>query len=140
MEDVKKVVKKLNELLKPFQFAIKFRLCEDTNEEHFVLLNLNETAAAKQVFLFLFMPKILYLINFFIHNNNRHTSEFTQPEFDLLKLILEEIVTSDSGTVSSIDCINFSSSVQKLSKSDAQQAMEKFISSQWLKEVFSVAW
>jgi len=68
-------------------------------------------------------------------STHRHTSEFTVPEFDLLKLVLEEIVTSDTGMVSSIDCINFSTSVQKLSKSDAQRAMEKFISSQWLKEV-----
>ena len=46
MDDIKKIIKKLNELLKPCQLGIKFRLCEDTNEEHFCLLNLNETIAA----------------------------------------------------------------------------------------------
>lgn len=51
MEDIKNILKKLNELLKLCQLGIKFRLCEDTNEEHFCLLNLNETiAAVKQVF------------------------------------------------------------------------------------------
>ena len=51
MDDIKKIIKKLNELLKPCQLGIKFRLCEDTNEEHFCLLNLNETiAAVKWVF------------------------------------------------------------------------------------------
>lgn len=48
---------------------------------------------------------------------------------------MKEIVSSDSGTVSSIDCINQSFNIQKLTKSDAQKALDKFISSHWLKEV-----
>jgi len=52
-----------------------------------------------------------------------------------MKYILKEIVSSEAGTISSIDCINFTSTVSKLGKSDAQKALEKFLSSKWLKEV-----
>lgn len=48
---------------------------------------------------------------------------------------MKEILASSNGSVSSIDCINFSSAIQKLSKSEAQKALDKFFTSQWLKEV-----
>lgn len=41
------LIKNLNDLLKPAQLAIKSRLCEDNNEEHFALINLIESEAAK---------------------------------------------------------------------------------------------
>jgi len=46
-KDLHDLVKILNELLKPAQLAIKHRLCEDTNNEIFVLLSTTETEAAK---------------------------------------------------------------------------------------------
>lgn len=49
---------------------------------------------------------------------------------------MKEIASSESGSVSSIDCINQSSNIQKLSKTDAQKALDKFLESQWLKEVY----
>jgi len=110
MNEIRNLIQILNEKLKIAQLAIKSRLCEDSNEEHFVLLSLTETEAAK------------------------HLSEFSQPELDLMKYILKEIVSSEAGTISSIDCINFTSTVSKLGKSDAQKALEKFLSSKWLKE------
>ena len=54
---------------------------------------------------------------------------------DYLKRILQEILSSGTGSVSSIDCINFTSSVPKLTKTDGQKSLERFISSQWLKLV-----
>ncbi len=41
------MVKTLNEMLKPSQLAIKSRLCEDSNDEYFALINLIESEAAK---------------------------------------------------------------------------------------------
>jgi len=110
LNEIRSLIRILNENLKTAQLAIKSRLCEDSNEEHFVLLSLTETEAAK------------------------HVSKFSQPEIDLLKHILKEIVASETGTLSSIDCINFTSTVSKLGKSDAQKALDKFLSSKWLKE------
>jgi len=110
VSEIRNLIRILNEKLKVGQLAIRSRLCEDSNEEHFVLLSLTETEAAK------------------------HISEFSHPEIDLLKYILKEIVASETGTISSIDCINFTSSVTKLGKSDAQKALEKFLESKWLKE------
>lgn len=63
MDDIKKIIKKLNELLKPCQLGIKFRLCEDSNEEHFVLLNLNETIAAVKQVQNCFFPQFLFSEN-----------------------------------------------------------------------------
>jgi len=110
VDDIRKLIRILNEKLKVVRLAVKSRLCEDSNEEYFVMLSLTETDAAK------------------------HVSEFSQSEIDLLKHILKEIIASETGTVSSIDCINFTSTVSKLGKSDAQKALDKFLSSNWLKE------
>lgn len=51
---------------------------------------------------------------------------------------MKEIASSDSGSVSSIDCINQSSNIPKLTKTDAQKALDKFLESQWLKEACSL--
>lgn len=37
----------LNQLLQPAQLGIKSRLCEDSNEEYFALINMIESEAAK---------------------------------------------------------------------------------------------
>lgn len=47
MNEIRNLIQILNEKLKIAQLAIKSRLCEDNNEEHFVLLSLTETEAAK---------------------------------------------------------------------------------------------
>lgn len=65
----------------------------------------------------------------------RHTLEFSAPELDLFKWILKEIVSTETGSVSSTDCINHSANIPKLSKTDAQKALDKFFAAQWLKEV-----
>lgn len=109
-EEIRDLVRSLNDLLKPAQLGIKSRLCEDNNEEYFALINMIESEAAK------------------------HTSEFSPAEFELFKWVLKEIVSSESGSVSSIDCINQSSYIQKLTKTDAQKALDKFLASQWLNE------
>jgi hypothetical protein len=49
---------------------------------------------------------------------------------------MKEIVSTETGSVSSTDCINHSSNIPKLSKTDAQKALDKFLAAQWLKEVF----
>jgi len=109
-QEMHREIQELNGFLKKAQLAIKSRMCEDSNEECYALISLIENEAAK------------------------YASEFTLLELELLKCILKEIVASENGTVSSIDCINYSSNIQKLSKSDAQKALEHYISSQWLKE------
>jgi len=54
---------------------------------------------------------------------------------ELIKRILKEIVSSETGAVSSIDCINYSADIPKLTKSDAQVTMDKLQTSLWVKEV-----
>lgn len=49
-DEIRNLVKSLNDLLKPAQLAVKSRLCEDSNEEYFALINLIESEAAKYVF------------------------------------------------------------------------------------------
>lgn len=49
MNDLKILVRELNELLKPVLLTIKSRLCEDSNEEYFSLISLVESEAAKFV-------------------------------------------------------------------------------------------
>ena len=65
----------------------------------------------------------------------RHSSQFSPPEMELIKRILKEIVSSETGAVSSIDCINYSADIPKLTKSDAQVTMDKLKTSLWVKEV-----
>jgi hypothetical protein len=49
---------------------------------------------------------------------------------------MKEIISSETGSVSSTDCINHSADIPKLSKTDAQKTLDKFFAAQWLKEVF----
>lgn len=46
-EEIRDLVRSLNDLLKPAQLGIKSRLCEDNNEEYFALINMIESEAAK---------------------------------------------------------------------------------------------
>ena len=96
------------------------------------MINLIESEAAKYaIHIELKWTFILKCILLFL----RHTSEFSAAEFDLFKWIMKEIISTESGSVSSIDCINQSANIPKLSKSDAQKALDKFLASRWLKEV-----
>ncbi|XP_046649269.1 non-structural maintenance of chromosomes element 1 homolog [Daphnia pulicaria] len=108
--EIRDLIKSLNDLLKPAQLAVKSRLCEDNNDEYFALISLIESEAAKQ------------------------TSEFSAAELDLFKWIMKEIISSETGSVSSTDCINHSADIPKLSKTDAQKTLDKFFAAQWLKE------
>jgi len=51
---------------------------------------------------------------------------------------MKEIVSTETGSVSSTDCINHSANIPKLSKSDAQKTLDKFLAAQWLKEVLFI--
>lgn len=45
--EIRDLIKSLNDLLKPAQLAVKSRLCEDNNDEYFALISLIESEAAK---------------------------------------------------------------------------------------------
>lgn len=49
MNDIKKLIDELNLHLKLAQLTIKYRLCEDTNDEYFALISVTESQAAKYV-------------------------------------------------------------------------------------------
>lgn len=61
-------------------------------------------------------------------------SRYTKDELEFFKKLVELIVDSDTGTVGSIDAVNIADSINRMSKNDAEELLEKFQHDKWIEK------
>lgn len=103
------VLVEINAKLQPLHMIVKSINCEVTGQLYWVWTSTMQDKVAS------FHP------------------EFSQAELALLRNIFSEIVTSNSGHVSSTWCLNLCSSLnQKLTKANAQEFLYEMVNRKWL--------
>ncbi|KYM96077.1 Non-structural maintenance of chromosomes element 1 like protein [Cyphomyrmex costatus] len=103
------ILSEINTKLRPLCMTIKSINCEVTGELYWIFANTVQDKTAS------------------------FNSEFSQAELALLRNVYSEIVTSNSGWVSSTFCLNLCPSINlKLSKTDAEQFLLEMVNRQWL--------
>lgn len=110
--DLVQFVKTVNDSIKPFHLEIKKAIEEFGGAHFYVLVNTSETAIM------------------------RLSSDFTVNELELFKKLVEAIVESEDGLVSTTDALNLTDRLEriKFTKTDAVKLYDTLIRKKWIKE------
>lgn len=105
-------VKTVNDSIRTFHLEIKKAVDEVTRAQYYVLVNKAETAVT------------------------RCSSDFTANQLELFKKLIETIVASDDGFLSSTDALNLTDQLDgiKMKKTDAAKTLESFLDKKWINE------
>ncbi|XP_064486261.1 non-structural maintenance of chromosomes element 1 homolog [Ornithodoros turicata] len=108
---VKKFIHDMNTEMTPFHMRVKHGVSEDDGEHYYALVNLKDDDLSKAA-----------------------SKKYTENEIKFLKKLVEKVVDSRNGTVSSIEAINLTHGIERFSASDAESLIERFIHDKCLTE------
>jgi len=103
------VVAAINSTLEPYDMQIKKCLCEVNATNFYALVNQTE------------------------HPINKLSPYYTPAQLELFKKVVEEVVTSETGTVSSLQVLNFEfGDAVKFSRKEREETLTKMTEDNWL--------
>jgi len=103
------VIAAINSSLEPYDMQIKKCICEVVGTNYYALVNQTE------------------------HPLNKLSPLYTPVQLELFKRIVEEVVTSESGTVTSIQVLNFEfDETVKFSRKEREETLTKMTDEMWL--------
>jgi len=103
------VIAAINKSLEPYNMQIKKCICEVNGTNYYALVNQTE------------------------HPLNKLSPYYTPAQLELYKKIVEEIVTSESGTVTSLQVLNFEfGEAVKFSRKEREETLTKMAEDKWL--------
>jgi len=105
------VVAAINTSLEPYDMQIKKCICEVKGTNYYALVNQTE------------------------HPLNKLSPLYTPMQLELFKKIVEEVLTSDSGTVTSMEALNFEfGETVKFSRREREETLTRMANDMWLVE------
>ncbi|KAK2167679.1 hypothetical protein LSH36_25g03061 [Paralvinella palmiformis] len=107
-EGLAEFVKVINAAIKPIHLEIRKAISEDTGSHCYGLVNTRESEITKLA------------------------SDYTVNELEFFKKMIEAIVESDTGTISTIDSLNLVHQVDKMAKKEAEFLLKKLERENWL--------
>merc|ERR1712168_1026065 len=103
------VVAAINSTLEPYDMQIKKCLCEVNATNFYALVNQTE------------------------HPINKLSPYYSPAQLELFKKVVEEVVTSETGTVSSLQVLNFEfGEAVKFSRKEREETVTKMVEDKWL--------
>lgn len=103
------VVAAINSTLEQYDMQIKKCICEVAGTNYYALVNQTE------------------------HPLNKLSPYYTPAQLELYKKVVEEVVTSETGTVSSLQVLNFEFGDQvKFSRKEREETVAKMVHDKWL--------
>lgn len=105
------VIGSINKNIEPYNIQIKKCICEVRGTNFYALVNLTE------------------------HPVNLLSPYFSPPQLELYKKVIEEVVRSENGTISSLTILNFDFPENvKFSRKEREEAIGKMVDDKWLVE------
>lgn len=98
----------INNNIRPFEMEIKKGVSEVDGASFYGLVNTTETSITLLA------------------------SRYSKDELEFFKKLVELIVNSDTGSLGSIDAVNIADSINRMSKKDAEDLLDKFENDKWI--------